>query len=57
MKNLFKNWLQKHWRYDNHSKYQQYFDMWYSNLTDGQIKGFEHQMFNEENNILGKKYI
>ena len=47
-----KEWLKKKWRYDNHNKYQKYFDLWYSNLLEYQINGYEHQMFNDMNNVL-----
>lgn len=47
-------WLRYHWRRDNHAKYQKYFNMWLSNITNSQIEYFTKQMFNEKNGIIGK---
>lgn len=47
-------WLRHQWRVSNPPKYQQYFEVWVSNITQSQIAGFEKQMFNLENHILGK---
>lgn len=41
-------WLQRHWKYDNHKKYQQYFEPWVQNLTPGQIEWFKWQKDHEE---------
>lgn len=49
-----KEWLRYQWKISNHSKYQHYFEEWLSNITQSQIKGFEKQMFNLENHVLGK---
>ena len=46
------NWLRMRWYRDNHRKYQNYFDWWFSNITDMQKRGFEHQMYNDLNNVL-----
>lgn len=46
------DWLRTKWRYDNHNKYQKYFDLWFSNITKSQLDGFEKQMYNDLNNIL-----
>lgn len=46
------NWLRTKFYRDNHPKYRHYFDEWYSKLLPHQLKGFEKQMFNDENNIL-----
>ena len=50
-----KEWLRVKWRYNNHNKYQKYFDEWFSRLTESQLDGFQHQMFNDVNNILRKQ--
>lgn len=47
-------WLRHQWRISNHSKYQHLFEVWLSGITEGQINGFEKQMFNLENHVLGK---
>lgn len=49
-----KEWLRIRWKYDNHNKYQEYFDMWYSKLIESQLYGFHKQMFNDINNVLRK---
>lgn len=49
-----KEWLRERWRLDNHAKYQQYFEEWVSNILPSQIEGFEKQMYNLENHVLGK---
>lgn len=41
------DWLQYHWKRDNHKKYQSYFDPWIENITEGQIDGFSIQMDGE----------
>ena len=28
-----KEWLKTQWKYDNHPKYQKYFEEWYNNIT------------------------
>jgi hypothetical protein len=40
-------WLQQRWKYDNHSKYQQYFEQWIENITMSQIEGFSKQEKNK----------
>ena len=55
MTTKLKEWLRHQWRISNLSKYQHYFEIWVDNLTDDQIKGFEKQMYNIENNVLGLK--
>lgn len=30
-------YLKKEWKYNNHKKYQKYFEQWVTNLTDSQI--------------------
>ena len=49
-----KEWLRTQWKYSNHAKYQHYFEEWLSNITPSQIEGFEKQMYNLENHVLGK---
>ena len=34
-------YLEKEWRYNNHSKYQKYFKEWVSNVTPQQILYFK----------------
>lgn len=41
------DWLQFHWKRDNHNKYQKYFVEWIANITENQILGFTKQMDNE----------
>lgn len=43
MNNVLKDWLRNQWRFCNHSKYQKYFDLWYNNITNDQLAGFEKQ--------------
>ena len=45
-------WLREHWYRDNHPKYHKYFDEWFMNITASQRSGFEHQMYNDLNNVL-----
>lgn len=47
-------WLRYQWRISNHSKYQHYFEEWVKNILPEQIQGFEKQMYNLENHVLGK---
>jgi len=35
-------WLKYQWKISNHVKYQKYFDIWFNNLTDSQINGFDN---------------
>lgn len=49
-----KEWLRHQWKISNHAKYQHYFEEWLSNITEGQINGFEIQMYRLENHVLGK---
>lgn len=35
-------YLEKEWRYNNHKKYQKYFNEWVVNLTDIQIHYYRH---------------
>lgn len=41
MKNKLIEYLKQEWKYNNHKKYQKYFDEWFENLTDVQILYFE----------------
>lgn len=41
MSDILKEWLQNQWKFCNHSKYQKYFEEWYSNLNQNQLEGFE----------------
>lgn len=41
-----KEYLEKEWRYNNHAKYQKYFNEWFKNLTEIQIFYFKSQMEN-----------
>lgn len=50
-----KEWLKNKWRYDNHNKYQKYFEEWFSQLTLYQHIGFKKQMYNDLNNVLRHK--
>lgn len=36
--------LEKEWRYRNHSKYQKYFKTWFAKLTTNQINSFTKEM-------------
>lgn len=54
MTNELEEWLRYHWRRDNHSKYQRYFEEWLKNISDDQIMYFSKQMYNEKNGVLGK---
>ena len=47
-------WLRYQWKISNHAKYQRYFDEWVKNILPSQIDGFEKQMYNLENHVLGK---
>lgn len=47
-------WLLEQWRISNHAKYQHYFEEWVKNILPAQIEGFEKQMYNLENHVLGK---
>ena len=47
-----KEWLRQRWRYDNHAKYQQYFEPWFNCLTEAQIMYFKQQKKNIENGSL-----
>jgi hypothetical protein len=51
-KNKLKEWLRTRWRYDNHAKYQRYFEPWFENLTEYQMVYFYQQMKNIENGSL-----
>ena len=46
------NWLENHWRKDNHAKYRHLFSEWVSNITDSQVYYFSKQMYNEINKVL-----
>lgn len=46
-------WLRKEFYYSNHAKYRQLFEVWVANITQSQIDGFNKQMYNQENNVLG----
>ncbi len=47
-----KEWLRERWRFDNHAKYQQYFEFWFENLTESQLMYFSKQKQNIENGSL-----
>lgn len=47
-----KEWLHERWRFDNHAKYQQYFESWFENLTESQLMYFSKQKQNIENGSL-----
>lgn len=47
-----KEWLRTQWRYDNHPKYQKYFEEWYNNITDTQKQYFQKQKENIEKGSL-----
>ena len=47
-----KEWLRQRWRYDNHVRYQQYFEPWYANLTETQLYYFGEQKRHIENGSL-----
>lgn len=47
-------WLRKEFYYSNHNKYRHLFEVWVANITQSQIDGFNKQMYNQENNVLGK---
>ena len=53
MENI-KQWLKTQWKYDNHPKYQKYFEEWYNNITDIQKQYFQKQKENIENGSLTK---
>lgn len=46
------DWLEKRWRYDNHTKYRHLFSEWIENITEGQVIGFYKQMYNDIHNVL-----
>ena len=45
-----KEYLQLEWKYNNHNKYQKYFEQWFVNLTPSQIISFEKQLITKINN-------
>ena len=47
-----KEWLRARWKRDNISKYQQYFEAWYENMTESQKIYFAQQKKNIENGSL-----
>lgn len=47
-----KEWLKTQWKYNNHVKYQKYFEEWYNNITDTQKQYFQKQKENIENGSL-----
>lgn len=49
---LLKTWLKERWRFDNHHKYQKYFEEWFENITENQIQYFIKQKQNIENGSL-----
>ena len=51
---MIKEWLKTQWKYDNHPKYQKYFEEWYNNITDTQKQYFQKQKENIENGSLTK---
>ena len=40
---IVKDWLKFEFIHSNHPKYHKYCDLWLSNLTMGQLIGFENQ--------------
>lgn len=50
-------WLRQQWKISNHPKYQHYFGEWINNITQNQVDSFEKQMWNQENNVLGLKFV
>ena len=46
-------WLRKEFYRSNHAKYRHLFEEWVRNITTPQIEGFNKQMYNKENNVLG----
>jgi len=40
-------YLERRWRFSNHTKYQKYFKLWLENLTDNQIYYFKKDMIKE----------
>ena len=51
-KEELKIWLREHWHRDNHAKYQQYFEPWFTNLTESQLYYFSEQKRHIENGSL-----
>ena len=47
-----KCWLQERWHRDNNAKYQQYFELWFTNLIDSQLYYFSEQKRHIENGSL-----
>lgn len=46
-------WLRREFCISNHNKYRHLFGLWVANITLDQVAGFEKQMYNQENNVLG----
>lgn len=47
-------WLRREFYSSNYNKYRHLFEEWVKkNITQSQIDGFEKQMFNKENHVLG----
>lgn len=44
MDSNLKKYLEKEWKYNNHRKYQKYFEVWLSNITETQEMYFTAQM-------------
>lgn len=45
-------WLKKEWRYNNHPKYQQYFEEWIGGITQEQADAFAKQKERQETSIF-----
>lgn len=45
-------WLKERFNEDNHNKYKYLFTEWVENITEGQVDGFNKQMYNEINKTL-----
>lgn len=46
------NWLVREFKFNNLKKYHKYCESWISNLTEGQIIGFQKQMTQVDNNAF-----
>jgi hypothetical protein len=44
MNKILYTYLEREWRYCNHTKYQHYFKSWVNNLTESQIHYFNVYM-------------
>lgn len=57
MNRELKEWLRERWRFDNHAKYQQYFEPWFACLTESQLYYFGEQKRHIENGSLNSWII